>query len=164
MGRNRAALGQPPVTPATSFRLDELPGLEGGELGPSDWVEITQERIDAFASSADDSQWIHVDPGRAAEGPFGATVAHGFLTLALAVRFWNDLARVEDAALTINYGLNRARFPAPVPAGSRIRGRLRILEVREVERGVQAVVEATIERDGGEKPVCVAELVLRFLR
>jgi acyl dehydratase len=141
-----------------------LPDLVGRELGPTPWFEITQERIDAFAASADDTQWIHTDPDLAADGPFGATVAHGFLTLALAVRFWDELVRFEDARLTVNYGLNRVRFPAPVVVGSRIRGRFRVVDVAEVEGGAQAAIAATIELHATTKPACVAELVLLFLR
>ena len=131
MGGQRSALGKErKLTSATALRLESLPQLLGHELGPTRWLEITQDRVDAFAASADDTQWIHTDPVRAAEGPFGATVAHGFLTLALAVRFWDELVRFEDVRLTVNYGLNRVRFPAPVVVGSLIRGRLRIVEAR----------------------------------
>lgn len=136
----------------------------GVEFGPSAWLEVGQERIDRFAAATDDSQWIHVDPVRAAEGPFGATVAHGFLTLALLVRLFAEVADETGARLTVNYGVNRVRFPAPVPAGSRIRGRFRVEEVHKVEGGKQATIAALVEREGNEKPVCVAELVLRFLQ
>jgi acyl dehydratase len=139
------------------------PGLE---LGPTEWLEIDQRRIDLFAEATGDPQWIHVDPVRAAEGPFGTTVAHGFLTLSLLVRFWYDVAPQElgEFRLAVNYGVNRVRFPAPVPVGSRIRARFTVAEVAEVEGGLQATVVATAEREGLEKPVCVAELLLRFLR
>jgi acyl dehydratase len=139
------------------------PGLE---LGPTEWLEIDQRRIDLFAEATGDPQWIHVDPVRAAEGPFGTTVAHGFLTLSLLVRFWYDVAPPElgEFRLAVNYGVNRVRFPAPVPVGSRIRARFTVAEVAEVEGGLQATVVATAEREGLEKPVCVAELLLRFLR
>jgi acyl dehydratase len=145
-------------------RIDELSDLAGRRLGPTDWLEITQQRIDRFAHSVDDNQWIHVDPARAAEGPFGATVAHGFLTLTLAVRFWYGTVEVEDAGLIVNYGLNRVRFPAPVPAGSRIRGVFDVQDVAEVAGGAQATIAVTIEVEGSEKPACAAELLLRFLR
>ena len=142
----------------------EVSELVGRELGPTDWVEITQERIDAFAAATDDHQWIHVDPERAADGPFGSTIAHGYLTLSLLPRF---LAGALDLGatyrLTVNYGLNRVRFPAPVPVGSRVRARFAVRSVDEVPGGRQLVVEATVERDGGEKPVCVAEVVYRLL-
>jgi acyl dehydratase len=139
---------------------DVQPGLE---LGPSGWRTIDQERIDAFAGATDDPQWIHTDPARAAAGPFGTTIAHGYLTLALLVPFSYDLLAVEDAALTVNYGLNRVRFPAPVPSGSRIRARFRVDGVEPVAGGTQVTLAATVEREGSEKPVCVAELVFRYL-
>ena len=134
--------------------------LVGDDLGPTDWVTIEQDRIDAFAAATDDHQWIHVDPERAAAGPFGTTVAHGYLTLALLPSF---VAQFEGSRLTINYGLNRVRFPAPVPVGSRVRARFHVAEASEVDGGFQVTLECTIERDGGEKPVCVAEVVYRVL-
>jgi acyl dehydratase len=144
------------------MKIDEIrPGLE---VGPNGWREIEQARIDAFADATDDPQWIHVDPVRAAEGPFGSTIAHGFLTLSLLVPFVYDLMPVEDASATINYGLNKVRFPAPVPVGSRLRARLRIEDVSEINGGVQVAIAATVEREGGEKPVCAAELVFRYYR
>jgi acyl dehydratase len=139
---------------------DVQPGLE---LGPSEWREVTQERIDLFAAATDDPQWIHVDPQRAAAGPFGTTIAHGYLTLALLVPFSYEALPVEDAALSLNYGLNRVRFPAPVPSGSRVRARFRVEGVEEVAGGTQVTLAATVEREGTEKPVCVAELVFRYL-
>ena len=138
-------------------------GLAGRELGPTAWVAIEQARIDAFAEATDDHQWIHVDPERAAAGPFGTTIAHGYLTLALLPRFVDEVLTVDGYALTVNYGLNRVRFPAPVPVGSRVRARFRVVSVEEVRGGVQLTVEATIEREGEDKPVCVAEAVYRFL-
>jgi acyl dehydratase len=138
--------------------------LVGEELGPTEWVEVQQGRIDAFAAATDDRQWIHVDPERAAEGPFGSTIAHGYLTLSLLPSFaYQALSPLGDARLTINYGLNRVRFPAPVPVGSRVRGRFRVVVVTEVDGGYQLTVEATVEREGGDKPVCVAETVYRVL-
>ena len=137
---------------------------EGLELGPSEWVEITQERIDGFAASTGDNQWIHVDPTRAAAGPFGTTIAHGFLTLSLLPELWFELAGDAGYRLAVNYGVDRVRFPAPVPSGSRVRARFKVGEISEVNGGEQAVIEATVEREGGEKPVCVAQLVFRFLR
>jgi acyl dehydratase len=134
----------------------------GAELPPSPWLTIDQSRIDAFAEATEDRQSIHVDPALAADGPFGTTVAHGFLTLSLLVHLWNQVAPARNG-VTVNYGLNRVRFPAPVPAGSRIRGRFRVEAIEEVDGGRQATVAATIEREGAEKPVCVAELLLRFL-
>jgi acyl dehydratase len=134
----------------------------GQELPPSPWLRIGQERIDAFADATEDRQSIHVDPKLAAEGPFGTTVAHGFLTLSLLVHLWNQVAPAHHG-VTVNYGLNRVRFPAPVPAGSRIRGRFQVEGVDDVDGGRQATVAATVEREEADKPVCVAELVLRFL-
>jgi acyl dehydratase len=137
----------------------------GDEYGPSDWLEVTQERIDQFAEATGDHQWIHVDPERAAEGPFGSTIAHGFLTLSLIVKFQFEVRPDEgEFRMGINYGVNRVRFPAPVPVGSRIRGHFKVLEVTDVEGGIQVVTEGTIEREGGDKPVCVAELVSRHYR
>jgi acyl dehydratase len=136
--------------------------LVGAEHGPTSWIEVTQERIDAFARATDDSQWIHVDYERAAAGPFGTTIAHGFLTLSLCVPMLSEILP-PSSRMTINYGVDRVRFPAPVPSGSKIRGRVRVESVEDVPGGEQAVLVATIEREGGEKPVCVAELVLRRL-
>ena len=138
--------------------------VAGQELGPSRWLEVTQERVDAFASATEDAQWIHVNRQRAAEGPFGTTIAHGFLTLALLPELWFELAGDGGYRLTVNYGVNRVRFPAPVPVGSRVRARFRIEEVAPVDGGDQARIAATIERESEKKPVCVAELVFRFLR
>jgi acyl dehydratase len=142
---------------------DGVRELATRELPPSSWVEVTQERIDAFADATLDRQSIHVDRAAAAAGPFGTTVAHGFLTLSLVVALWNEVVRVEGGGVTINYGLDRVRFPAPVPAGSRVRARFVVGEVTDVAGGVQASIASTIERDGGERPVCVAQLLLRFL-
>ena len=137
--------------------------LLGREL-VSDWFAIEQERIDEFARATDDPQWIHTDPVRAAEGPFGATIAHGFLTLSLVVPLFEQaLPTLDGYRLSVNYGLNRVRFPAPVPAGSRVRARFVVEDVEEVRGGEQARVAATIEREGQEKPVCVAEALFRFL-
>ncbi|HEY6017875.1 MAG TPA: MaoC family dehydratase [Gaiellaceae bacterium] len=144
------------------MKIDDLqPGLE---LGPSEWQEIRQERIDAFADATGDHQWIHVDPERAAAGPFGGTIAHGFLTLSMLPQATFELMHVEDARTAINYGLNKVRFPAPVPVGSRIRTTFRLVDVSEIEGGVQVVTAATVEREGSEKPVCVAETVSRYYR
>ena len=149
MGRERRPLGADVIE-------------TGAELPPTPWLTIDQSRIDAFAAATEDRQSIHVDPVLAADGPFGTTVAHGFLTLSLLVHLWNQVAPARNG-VTVNYGLNRVRFPAPVPAGSRIRGRFRVEAVEEVDGGRQATVAATVEREGAEKPVCVAELLLRFL-
>jgi acyl dehydratase len=136
----------------------------GLELGPSRWVEVDQERVDRFASATEDSQWIHTNRERAAAGPFGTTIAHGFLTLSLLPELWFEVFGDGGYHLTVNYGVNRVRFPAPVPVGSRLRASFRVDGVEDVDGGVQARIGATVERDGGEKPVCVAELVFRFLR
>ena len=137
--------------------------LVGQEL-VSEWREIAQERIDRFADATDDPQWIHVDPERAAQGPFGTTIAHGFLTLSLVVPLFEEaLPPLEGYALTVNYGLNRVRFTAPVPVGGRIRGRFRIEAVDEVPGGVQLTVATTVELEGSDKPACVAEALFRFL-
>ena len=138
--------------------------LVGRELGPTDWLEVDQERIDTFARATDDQQWIHVDPVRAAEGPFGTTIAHGYLTLSLCVPLMSRTLGLTGYRMGINYGVNKVRFPAPLPSGSRIRGRFTVQSVDEVEGGEQGVVLATIEREGSEKPVCVAELVVRMMR
>jgi acyl dehydratase len=136
--------------------------LVGVELGPTSWLEMPQQRIDAFAAATDDPQWIHTDPVRAAAGPFGTTIAHGFLTLSLCVPMLYELFPPSEGAL-VNYGVNRVRFPAPVPAGSRIRGRFRVLSVEDAPAGGRGVIEATVECEGVEKPVCVAELVVLTL-
>lgn len=140
-----------------------LRDLVGVELGPSPWLEVSQGRIDAFAQATDDRQWIHVDPERAArESPFHTTVAHGFLTLSLCVPLLYGVVPLGDRT-AINYGVNRVRFPSPVPAGSRIRARFVVESVEPVAGGEQAVLVATVEREGGNRPICVAELVLRLL-
>ncbi|MBH5334110.1 MaoC family dehydratase [Streptomyces pactum] len=141
----------------------ELLAAVGREFGPSDWVEVDQRRIDLFAEATGDHQWIHVDPERAADGPFGGTIAHGYLTLSLLPLFTPQLIRVEGVRLGVNYGTNKVRFPAPVPVGSRLRATARIAGVTEVPDGVQLTTAVTVEREGGGKPVCVAESVSRFL-
>jgi acyl dehydratase len=148
---------------STVSDVEGLKALVGKEWGPGEWLEITQERIDAFADATDDHQWIHVDVERAKSGPFGRTIAHGFLTLSLVVRLRQGLGpRVEGVRMAINYGLNRVRFPAPVPVGSRIRARTKNLSVEEVPGGAQLVDQITVEVEGQEKPACVAELVTRL--
>ena len=130
----------------------------GAELGPTSWFEVTQERIDAFAAATDDPQWIHTDPERAAAGPFGTTIAHGFLTLSLCVPMLYEVLP-PTGGMVVNYGVNKVRFPAPVPAGSRVRGRFRVLGLEEAALGARVTIEATVECEGVEKPVCIAELV-----
>ena len=138
--------------------MSRLQDLVGVELGPTEWLEVTQERIDAFAAVTGDPQWIHTDPERAAEGPFGTTIAHGFLTLSLCVPLLGELLPPAET-MVVNYGVNRVRFPAPVPSGARIRGRFRVLGAQESAVGERVTIEATIECEGVDKPVCVAELV-----
>lgn len=142
-------------------RLSDLQSLVGQELGCSDWITIDQQRIDRFAEATDDRQWIHVDAARAAQGPFGATVAHGFLTLSLLPPFFASGFAIEGIRMGINYGLNRVRFPAPVRVGSRLRGRFKLLAYEPLEGGAQLTVEVTVELEGSDKPACVAESVSR---
>jgi len=146
----------------TFASIDELRSAVGTDVGSSDWIDIDQQRIDLFADATGDHQWIHVDPERAAAGPFGTTVAHGFLTLSLLPRLGEGLVDVEGMTMGVNYGLNKVRFPAPVPVGSRVRAHVRLLSVDDVPGGVQVVTQVTIEREGGDKPVCVAESVSRL--
>jgi len=141
--------------------LAELQALTGSALGTSDWLGIDQARIDGFAAVTGDDQWIHVDPVRAAAGMFGSTVAHGFLTLSLLPLFGRSSYKVSGVRMSVNYGLNRVRFPAPVPVGSRLRAHYKLLSFDPIEGGVQTVTEVTVEREGHAKPVCVAESVGR---
>ena len=141
--------------------LADLQPLVGQELGVSEWVSVEQKRIDQFADATGDHQWIHIDPVRAAAGPFKTTVAHGFLTLSLLPEMSASAFEVRDTRMGVNYGLNRVRFPAPVPSGSRLRGRFKLLSYEPIEGGAQMVVEVTMEREGSPKPVCVAESVAR---
>jgi acyl dehydratase len=142
--------------------LDELRAAVGEDLGTSDWLEIDQKRIDLFAEATGDHQWIHVDQEKAAAGPFGTTIAHGYLTLSLLPALVPQLMRVDNVKMGINYGTNKVRFPATVPVGSRLRATAKIADVTEVPGGVQLATTVTIEREGGDKPVCVAESVSRF--
>ncbi|HMI74843.1 MAG TPA: MaoC family dehydratase [Steroidobacteraceae bacterium] len=142
--------------------LAELEALVGSPIGTSDWVTIDQTRIDKFADVTGDDQWIHVDPKRAAAGMFGSTVAHGFLTLSLLPYFIRSSHKVDGARMSVNYGLNRVRFPAPVPVNSRLRAHFKLLSFEPIEGGVQVVTEVTVEREGQAKPVCVAESVGRL--
>jgi acyl dehydratase len=141
--------------------IDELKARAGEDLGVSDWHEVTQAEIDSFAEATGDHQWIHVDPERARDTPFGGTIAHGYYTLALASRFMEDLMRVDGMAMMINYGLNKVRFPAPLPVGDRVRMHMRLTAVDDVAGGAQLTTMLTFEREGSEKPVCVAESVSR---
>ena len=142
-------------------RLEELAALVGQTLATSDWIAIDQARIDAFAEATQDRQWIHVDPARAAAGPFGVTIAHGFLTLSLMPALLASAFVIDDVRMGVNYGVNRVRFPAPVPVGSRLRAHFRLIGFEPIAGGAQVTLEASVEREGGAKPVCVAELVTR---
>ena len=150
--------------PRVFASLDALRSAIGEQLGTSDWLEIDQRRIDLFAEATGDHQWIHVDAERAAAGPFGTTIAHGYLTLSLLPAFVPQLLRVEGVRMGINYGTNKVRFPSPVPVGSRLRATATIADVAEVDGGVQLTTVVHVEREGGTKPVCVAESVSRFYR
>ncbi|MER6224065.1 MaoC family dehydratase [Streptomyces sp900105755] len=142
--------------------LAELKKLAGSDLGTSDWIEVSQDRIDTFADATGDHQWIHVDPERAAAGPFGAPIAHGYLTLSLFIPLFTELLDVRGVTTKVNYGLNKVRFPSPVKAGSRIRLTGRLTEVEDVPGGVQIVVDGTIEIEGGAKPAAVLQSLSRF--
>ena len=148
---------------ATSFDSpNDLLGAVGQHLGYSDWLEISQDRINQFADATGDHQWIHVDPARAAEGPFGKTIAHGYLTLSLSNQFLPEILQVHNTSMGVNYGCEKVRFPAPVPVGSRIRGGGEVVSAEEVKGGVQVVVRMTIEIEGGERPACVIDTISRF--
>ncbi len=134
----------------------------GDDLGYSDWLEIDQERINLFADATGDHQWIHVDPGKAAEGPYGKTIAHGYLTLSLANLFLPQIMVVENTSMGVNYGCEKVRFPAAVPVGSRIRGHGEVISAEEVKGGVQVVVRMTIEIEGSDRPACVIDTISRF--
>ena len=142
--------------------LDELRKLAGGDLGTSEWTEVTQQRIDTFADATGDHQWIHTDPARAAEGPFGAPIAHGYLTLSLFIPLFTELLEVEGVTTKVNYGLDKVRFISPVKVGSRVRMTAVIAEVTEVAGGYQFAVDQTIEIEGGTKPAVVARGLYRF--
>ena len=148
----------------TVARIDDLGALVGQELGTSSWVEVDQSRIDTFATATNDHQWIHTDPAQAKDGPFGTTIAHGYLTLSLVIPMWSEILEVPDATTKVNYGLGRVRFPAPVPVGSKVRARATLVELEEIKGGVQLTVDVVIERDGSDKPVCVAQPIFRFYR
>ncbi len=145
-------------------KLGELQALVGQNIATSEWITVTQERIQLFADATGDHQWIHVDPERAAAGPFGKTIAHGFMTLALLPRLQHEMYTVKGIKLAINYGLNKVRFPAPVPVGSRVRAQSSLVNVEDVGNGaVQATVSTTVEIDGSPKPACVAESIVRYI-
>ena len=144
--------------------IDEMKTLVGEHLGWSPYTEITQEQVQQFAEATGDHQWIHVDPERAAAGPFGVTIAHGYLTLAMTNQFLPEIVRVEGISMGINYGVDRVRFPSPVVVGSWVRGGAKLLQVEEVSGGVQTVIRITVEIEGSDRPACVVDSVSRFLR
>ncbi|PRH78492.1 dehydratase [Streptomyces solincola] len=148
--------------PRVFTSADDLRAAVGEQLGYSDWLEVGQERIDRFAEATGDHQWIHVDPEKAAAGPFGTTIAHGYLTLSLLPLFVPQIMRVDKVRMGVNYGANKVRFPAPVPVDSRLRATAVVRDVAEAGGGVQVTALVTVEREGGDKPVCVAESVSRF--
>jgi acyl dehydratase len=150
-------------SPARFESPDQLRAAVGKSLGPSEWLPIDQARIDLFADATNDHQWIHVDVERAKQGPFGAPIAHGYLTLALVNHFLPQLVSVPTARMGVNYGCNKVRFPAPVRVGTRLRAVGEITEVEPIPDGVQVVVRVTVEIEGGGKPACVADTVSRYL-
>jgi acyl dehydratase len=143
--------------------LDEFAAAEGSELGPTEWMEIAQDRVNLFADATDDHQWIHVDPEKAAGGPFGGTIAHGLLTLSLLPHFTHQLYRVDNIAMAINYGYNKVRFITPVRVGSKVRARAAIADVASLDGAVQATMTVTVEIEGSDKPAAVAESIVRFI-
>jgi acyl dehydratase len=143
--------------------LEEFVAAEGSQLGPTDWLEVTQERVNLFADATDDHQWIHVDPERAANGPFGATIAHGLLTLSLLPHFTSQMYTVDNIAMAINYGYNKVRFITPVKVGSKVRARAQIAKVDQLDGAVQATLTTTVEIEGSDKPAAVAESIARFI-
>lgn len=145
-----------------ALNIADLDGKLGQELAVSPWVEVTQDRIDQFAKATGDFQWIHVDRERARQSPFGTTIAHGFLTLSMLPMLTESTFTLSDRTMGINYGLNKVRFTSPVPAGSRIRGRFTLAKLEPLDGGVQTTWNVVIEREGGDKPVCVAEVVFRY--
>jgi len=144
--------------------IEELKSKVGQELGVSDWHDVTQDAVNEFARVTGDHQWIHVDTERAKETPFGGTIAHGYYTLSLGPMFTYDMFSIDGFAFMVNYGLNKVRFPAPVPVGSKVRMRATLTSVEDVPGGVQIVVTQTFEVEGGEKPVCIAETVARLFQ
>jgi acyl dehydratase len=141
--------------------IAELQPLVGQEIGVSEWITVTQERIKLFADATHDHQWIHLDAERAKAGPFGTTIAHGFFTLALLPEMSASAFEVRETKMGVNYGLNKVRFPAPVPSGSRLRGRFKLIGYEAIEGGAQLTTQVTMEREGFDKPVCIAESLSR---
>ena len=148
---------------STTTTMAELPGLVGTELGTSEWYEVTQEHVNLFADATGDHQWIHVDPERAVkESPFGGPIAHGYLTLSLLVPLFGGVLRVTDTVMGVNYGLNKVRFPSPVPVGAKVRLTATLSGIEDITGGKQLTFSCVIEREGGDKPVCIAEPVYRY--
>lgn len=148
---------------STTTTMAELPGLVGTELGTSEWYEVTQEHVNLFADATGDHQWIHVDPERATkESPFGGPIAHGYLTLSLLVPLFGGVLRVTDTVMGVNYGLNKVRFPSPVPVGAKVRLTATLTNIEDIAGGKQLTFSCVIEREGGDKPVCIAEPVYRY--
>jgi acyl dehydratase len=143
--------------------LNEFAAAQGSQLGPTEWMEISQDRVNLFADATDDHQWIHVDPEKAADGPFGGTIAHGLLTLSLLPHFSHDLYRVDGISLAVNYGYNKVRFITPVKVGARIRARGEVTAINQLESAVQATTTITVEIEGSEKPAAVAESIIRYI-
>ncbi|WP_043628944.1 MaoC family dehydratase [Nonomuraea candida] len=147
--------------PITAHGIDELKALAGTDLGRTEWLEISQDRVNAFADATDDHQWIHTDPERAKDGPFGSPIAHGYLTLSLIIPLFGRLLRISGVSMSVNYGLEKVRFPSPVPVGARIRLAGVVDTVEQVAGGVQMHLTFTVETDGGAKPACVAQAIYR---
>ncbi|HET7741770.1 MaoC family dehydratase [Mycolicibacterium sp. YH-1] len=143
--------------------LNEFAAAQGSQLGPTEWMEISQDRVNLFADATDDHQWIHIDPKRAADGPFGGTIAHGLLTLSLLPHFSHQLYRVDGITLAVNYGYNKVRFITPVKVGARIRARGEVTAINKLEGAVQATTTITVEIEGSEKPAAVAESIVRYI-
>src|SRR4051812_44985000 len=151
------------MAPTTFDGTAAVRAAVGQHLGYSDWIEITQERIDQFAAATGDRQWIHVDPQRAKDGPFGATIAHGYLTMSLSNFFLPEIVRVDGISMGVNYGVNKVRFPAPVPVGSKVRAGAELAAIEDVKGGVQTTMVITIELEGSDRPACVIEAISRYL-
>jgi acyl dehydratase len=145
--------------PRTFENLDAFRAAEGEELGTGDWMTISQDQINLFADATKDHQWIHVDPERAAQGPFGGTIAHGYLTVSLLPALAASIYQIEGLTMGVNYGINKLRFPSPVPVDSRVRATATLREVSDIAIGTQAVISFVVEREGGDKPACIADVV-----
>ncbi|MEV2275314.1 MaoC family dehydratase [Nocardiopsis sp. NPDC049922] len=148
--------------PITVTGLDELRAAAGADLGHSPWRTVDQRRVDTFADATDDHQWIHTDPDRAKDGPFGGAIAHGYLTLSLVIPMFGEVLEMKGIDMAVNYGLNKVRFPSPVPVDSRVRLAARLTEVTDVRGGVQATVDGAVEIEGADKPACVLQAVYRY--